>query len=311
MIAEEPGHPVFLRRAAALRDGFSDAELARAVQRKELVRLQRGTYVESTGTLPDDAAARHTLMVAATVAGLSIPGVVSHASAAALHGLPLWQVPLGRVHVLRPPPTGGSGSARVHLHVARVPDDQVTLVNGILATDVTRTVVDVARTVSFESAVVLSDRAVRTRDTSRERLSECLERMGSVPGSRQAARVIAFADPLSESVGESRSRVLLHRLGLPTPDLQVRVLRPDSSAIGRCDFGWRSHRTIGEFDGRIKYGRLLKPGQDPGDAVFHEKRREDELRDHRWEVARWTWDDLDSPRLIEGRVRRAFARGHR
>ena len=197
----------------------------------------------------------------------------------------------------------------MHLHVARVRDDEVTLLEGIPVTDMTRTVVDIARTVPFEPAVVLADQALRRQATSRERLSECLKRMGSVHGSRVAGRVIAFADPLSESVGESRSRVLLHRLGLPGPDLQVRVLRRDRSVIGRCDFGWEAFRTLGEFDGRVKYGRLVKPGQDAGDVVFQEKRREDELRDHRWEVARWTWDDIDRPGRIEQRIRRAFARG--
>ncbi len=185
------------------------------------------------------------------------------------------------------------------------------LVDEVLVTNITRTVVDVARTASFESAVVMADHALRTGGTSRTALEECLGLMGSVPGSRAAARVVAFADPLSESVGESRSRVLMRRLRMPTPDLQVRVLRRDGSVIGRCDFGWRDRRTLGEFDGRVKYGRLLRPGQTPGDAVFEEKRREDELRDHRWQVARWTWFDLDHPPTVEQRIRRSFARGGR
>ena len=195
--------------------------------------------------------------------------------------------------------------------MAKVPDDQVVLVRGVLTTSVTRTIVDVARTVPFECAVIMADMALRTGGTARADLEECLGRMGPVPGSRAAARVIAFADPLSESVGESRSRVLMHRLRMPKPDLQVRVLRRDGSAIGRCDFGWEDRRTVGEFDGRVKYGRLLRPGQEPGDVVFEEKRREDELRDHRWQVARWTWDDLDHPRAVEQRIRRSFARGER
>ncbi len=41
---------------------------------------------------------------------------------------------------------------------------------------------------------------------------------------------------------------------------------------------------MGEFDGRIKYGRLLRPGQEAGDAVFEEKRREDAIRDEGWKV---------------------------
>jgi hypothetical protein len=135
--------------------------------------------------------------------------------------------------------------------------------------------------------------------------------MGAAPGVRRATRVLAFADGLSESVGESRSRVVLHRLGLPAPDLQPRILRTDGTVIGRCDFGWERFRTVGEFDGHIKYGRLLRPGQEAGDVVFAEKRREDEIRDHEWEVARWTWADLDRPAVIGERLGRAFARRRR
>jgi hypothetical protein len=306
-----PDRPALLRRADAVVEGYTDAELARMVRRRELIRLQRGTYTEGPDLLPMDPATRHAIVVSATIAGLRAPAIVGHQSAAVLHELPVWGLRLGRVHVLRPPPARGTGSSRVHLHVAKIPDDQVVLVDGILTTDVTRTVVDVARTTSFESAVVMADWALRARRTSRADLEECLRLMGSVPGTRAAARVVAFADPLSESVGESRSRVLMRRLRIPPPDLQVRVLRRDGSSIGRCDFGWKDRSTLGEFDGRVKYGRLLRPDQSAGDAVFEEKRREDELRDHRWQVARWTWRDLSQPSVVEQRIRRCFARGSR
>lgn len=146
-----------LRRADALADGFSDDELAGLVRRRGLVRVQRGTYLRSPADLPLDVTVPHRLFVAATIAGPRRPGIVSHASAAALHGLPLWNVHLGRVHVLRRPPAGGSGSARVHLHVAQISDEEQTFVDSILATNPARTDVDVARTESFESAVVTAD----------------------------------------------------------------------------------------------------------------------------------------------------------
>ena len=69
MIDEESAHPFVLRRADALLAGYTDAELARAVRRKDLLRLQRGTYLEDPLALPEDATARHALVVAATVAG--------------------------------------------------------------------------------------------------------------------------------------------------------------------------------------------------------------------------------------------------
>jgi hypothetical protein len=65
---------------------------------------------------------------------------------------------------------------------------------------------------------------------------------------------------------------------------------------------------VGEFDGRIKYGRLLRPGQDAGDAVFAEKRREDAIRDEDWGVVRWVWSDLERPDRFAGRVRLARER---
>jgi hypothetical protein len=294
-----------LLRATALAQGLSDDELARMVRRRELIRLQRGAYLDAD-TPPDER-----LRLIATVTGLRVPGVVSHASAALLHGLPLWRIPTRRVHVTRRPPAAGSGSARVHLHVARLPDQQVDEIDDVPVTDVTRTVLDLARTTPFESAVVAADAALFTKRTSSELLERGLAEMGPVHGARRAARVVRFADGLSESPGESRSRVLIHRLGLPAPDLQTRVYGARGEFLGRCDFSWEEERTVAEFDGRVKYGRLLKPGQDPGDAVFEEKLREDAIRDIGREVARWTWSELGAPRTVGDRLLRAFARGRR
>ena len=105
-------------------------------------------------------------------------------------------------------------------------------------------------------------------------------------------------------MGESRSRVILHRWKLPPSALQFEVSSADGAVIGRTDFAWEEHGLVGEFDGRIKYGRLLRPGQDAGDAVFREKRREDAIRDEGWGVLRWTWADLHRPDRFAARVRR-------
>ena len=158
--------------------------------------------------------------------------------------------------------------------------------------------------------MVVADAALARGATSRAELTERLARMGPVPGSRGAARVVAFADERAESVGESRSRVRLSQLGLPVPELQLRVVRrTDGRLIGRCDSGREEHRTVGEFDGEVAYGRLSRPGQSAGDVVDEEGLRGDDLRDDGWQVARWTWPELDRPAVIEDRLRRAFARG--
>ena len=116
------------------------------------------------------------------------------------------------------------------------------------------------------------------------------------------------ADGRSESVGESRSRVILHRWKLAPSALQFEVHSRDGVLLGRSDFAWEVDRLLGEFDGRVKYGRLLRPGQQSGDAVFDEKRREDAIRDEDWGVVRWVWAELGRPDRLAARVRRARER---
>jgi hypothetical protein len=296
-------HPDLLLRLrrTAIDEGWSDEELSRLVRAGELERLRRGAYV--AGTLPADVAAVHRLLVEATLPGLRRPAVVSHQSAAVLYGLPLWDTPLNRVHVTRP--GGWNDVGRIlRVHVAGLRDDEVARVDGMAVTNPLRTALDLARSLPHEAAVVTLDAALHAKMLTETDLQARLFDIAGVPGSRSAARAVAFADDRSESVGESRSRVILHRWGLPPSDLQFPVLGGDA----RVDFVWEGQRLVGEFDGRIKYGRLLRPGQNPGDAVFEEKRREDEIRDEGWGVIRWVWAELAIPHRLAARVRRALER---
>jgi hypothetical protein len=187
----------------------------------------------------------------------------------------------------------------------------VTTVGGIAVTDVARTALDLARSLPFEAGVVVLVAALHEGLLLREVIEQRLFDIVGTRGSRHAARVVRFADGRSESVGESRSRVVLNEIGLAPSTLQLEIRRPDGAFVGRTDFAWEDQRVVGEFDGRIKYGRLLRPAQDPGDAVFEEKRREDAVREEGWEVVRWTWSDLTVPDRIGERVRRAQERGTR
>lgn len=96
--------------------------------------------------------------------------------------------------------------------------------------------------------------------------------------------------------------------GLPAVTTQFEVRHPDGRFVGRVDFGMVEHGVVGEFDGRVKYNRLLRPGQSAGDVVFDEKRREDAIRDLGAQFVRWAWDDLDDFRETADRWRRAIER---
>ena len=98
------------------------------------------------------------------------------------------------------------------------------------------------------------------------------------------------------------------RPGSRRPYFSTRYGLQVDAGSGWTDFGWPKLRTVGEFDGRVKYGRLLKPGGDPGDAVYAEKLREDDLRDQDLEVVRWTWPEIDHFDPVAERLRRRFDR---
>jgi hypothetical protein len=317
-----------LHRAADLRaTGYGEDDIRRLLRSGVLTPVRRGAYVERP---PDDRDACHALLLQAAVAELGPGAVASHASAAVVHGLPTWGLPLERAHVTFDRRTGGRLDDRLHVHTAPLHPDDVVMVDGLAVTSRARTVVDIARRAQFEPAVAVADAALlaalrpsglprgalpaatscaaggAAADPSalRAALDAVVRRAKGWPGVPAARQVMAFADGRAESVGESRSRIAIARAGLPRPVLQLPVALVGGTAY--ADFGWPEQRTLGEFDGKVKYGRLLKPGQDPGDVVYDEKLREDEIRALDWEVVRWRWADLRDFASTASRIRSRF-----
>ncbi len=161
--------------------------------------------------------------------------------------------------------------------------------------------VDLGRMVPFAEGVAVADAALRDKQTTRGELDGVLTRCARWPGIQQARRVVAFADPLAESVLESISRAAFHEHGLPPPELQVWVGDEDGVA-GRVDFLWRRHRTIAEADGAIKYAQ-------PAQALA-QLNRDARLRDAGFEVVHFTWPEITRvPAQVAGAIRAALRRG--
>lgn len=293
----------------AVLGGLTFDELDQMTRKGELRRVRRGAYA-GVPDEPPDAAAQHRTLIEATLRQTPVPAVVSHISAAVLHGLPCFPDQLSRVHLTRDRPGGGTVRRYVHLHAASLPRIDVCEIEGWSVTSLARTVVDLCRTLSMQRAVAIGDAALALGLPDTELAAVAAQCFGW-PGMAAARRAIEFLDLRSESVGESVSRVVLHEAGVAPPQPQFVVSDQHGAFVGRSDFGWSEFRTLGEFDGLWKYGRLLKPGQTPGDAMVEEKRREDALRDLGWEVVRWIWADLRHPDRLVERLERAFARGRR
>ncbi|MHA6617858.1 type IV toxin-antitoxin system AbiEi family antitoxin domain-containing protein [Pseudonocardia sp. DLS-67] len=300
--------PELTLRPHLLAAGFSDDEMRRLVRSGQLTPVRRGAYVR--GELPDDVLGRHALQIAAAMGELAGDAVVSHVSAAVLHGLRIWGVRLGPVHVTRRRPGGGRRGALVHVHVASLDPSEITTIAGLPVTSLARTAADLARMLPFEQAVVVADSAMFYKRPDRVEPGDLIDVLDAVPrrpGTRSARRAIALSNGLSESVGESRSRLAIAAAGLPVPVLQWEVRASATGAfIGRVDVGWPELRTVGEFDGLVKYGRTLRPGQDVAEVLVAEKMREDALRDEDLGVVRWIWSDLANFAATAKRLRSRF-----
>lgn len=299
--------PVPILRPNALRDGFSDNEIRRLRRNGTWALIRRGSYLPPAELDPLDDVQRHRLLINSTIPGLRLPGVLSHCSAAVLWGIPLWGTPLHLVHITRPSPANSGRSGSLLCHSASLQEKEVMTLDGVQITSPARTVTDLARILPFEQAVVAADGALRLRLLTGQQLRDAASAIAGAPGSRGAARVAKFADGLSESVGESRSRVLMHKAGLLQPTLQLEVADAVGRNLGRADFAWHGGKLLGEFDGKVKYGRLLKVGETPGDVIYREKLREDALRDNGARVVRWVWAEIERPSLVVDRIKRALA----
>jgi hypothetical protein len=290
-----------------VRQGFSRDEIGRLLRTGDLERIRRGAYRPAPDT-PPTPTELHRQLIAATVPQLRADAVISHQSAAVLHSLPVWTADLASVHLTRPRSSGG-GKKRslVILHANPLGPADVAEVDGIPVTSLARTVFDIARTLPFDRAVAAGDRAL-VLGMPITLLSEMLDERRRWLGIGGARRVAGFIDGRAESPGESVSRVRCHEFGLPAPTPQLSVYR-DTRCVARCDLGWEEFRTVGEFDGLVKYEELLKPDESASDVVIREKRREDLLRQLGWQVVRWVWSDLRRFGPVRDQLLAAFARG--
>jgi predicted transcriptional regulator of viral defense system len=306
-VSDDEHLPHHLRRAELLADGWEPGELRRLLRTGRMVRIGPGAYLPAEQVRRLGTADAHRVLARAALERLGDDAVLSHASAALVHGLPDWGLRRDVVQVTRPRDGGGRVGARVRVRTAPLAPDEVVLVDGLPTTAVARTVVDVLREVPFEVGVVVADAALHAGAVTPADLRTSLASAVRRPGVARARRVVAFADGRSESVGESRSRVALARCGLPAPDLQTVVLDGGRRFVARTDFLWPEHATVGEFDGMVKYagGASDRP---PSRVVSAEKLREDALRDLGLEVVRWVWSDLRDLAGLRRRVDRAFAR---
>lgn len=256
-------------------------------------------------------AQRHRLLVEGVVPGLSVEAIVSHQSAAVMYGAPIWSSELERVCVTRNRRGGGRIRTDVKVHCA--PVDAVAEIDGLAVTTPARTIVDLARTLPFEAAVVAGDAIARQFGVTAVDLEAELGTAKRRHGCTMAHKVAEFLDPHCASVGESRSRVMFRRLGIPVPQSRGEVYAPDGRLAARVDFYFGDTGVVGIFNARHPHRQRLS---EICDAVRADLRREEALRALGFQVVRWSADELTSLevgtrlRIAVQRARRSPPRGY-
>ncbi|UOE43389.1 hypothetical protein [Agromyces larvae] len=296
--------PEPLIRAADLRSIGADL---RSEPPGTLHRLRRGVYVATQAWEQAKREQRHRMMLTAVAATRQVEPVYSHVSAAVIWGIPVVGPHLDRVHLH----TAGRSVARtkngIVWHHDALGSDDVIEIGGMLVTSYERTLVDLARTLPFASAVAAIDHGIRPRRSPdglgvivvhQERLLEAVAELGRARGVRPARASIGFADLRSGSPGESISRANMHLLRFPAPDLQVAFPR-DGGGKDVTDFDWPDHGAFGEFDGFGKYIKAeFTDGRSIAEIVAEEKARENRIRKRRPFGARWDWPIAMRPELL-------------
>ncbi|MET1038432.1 MAG: type IV toxin-antitoxin system AbiEi family antitoxin domain-containing protein [Aeromicrobium sp.] len=280
----------FITRPEILDSGYGDREIRDAIVLGLLTRVGAGLYALSATYAPLSVEAKLVTRSRAVSHRHRGAVVLTHQSAAAMHGMSMWGTSLDEVHVTRLDGGRGRHESGVQHHVGTIGHDEVVEIDGALVSNPARCVWELACASSVESGIVTADSALHQQLVTPESLTETAGQFRTWRGSRSGRLALSLADERAESPGESRSRYLFWRHDVPKPELQFTVYDVDGHVLARTDFAWELYRHLAEFDGRIKYDGTFTP--QGFESVFVEKRREDIARGELWGMSRLIWSDL-------------------
>ena len=226
-------------RSDLLALGVHRRAITRGLARGRLFRLHAGVY----SLVPASVRPQWAGELAAVLA-YGQRAVLSHQTAAAVHGIELPGPRTGPTHVTLVEVQRRSRRPGILLHTTtELHSAEHHRLRGLPVTSVARTVIDLTPTQTPRGRERLIDEALRR--TSRTKLTEALDRHPGRPGTPAIRRLLDPARPtsLTWSEAEERLRDLLVRAGVPLPETNVE-LYPGCTP----DLLWRAQRVIVEYD---------------------------------------------------------------
>lgn len=301
---DDPRNGPVLLRSELVGQGLSDREIARMRLRGDIVRVRRGAYVaaETWQSLDDDG--RFGLRNRAVVRQARAPVVLSHTSGLPEYEAPTWGFDLTESHVTRTDGLAGRREAGVQQHCGLVRPGDFRVANGVPVMNPARLVLETTTLRNTEASLCVANYMLNRRLTTQKELELQYVDMNWWPDTLPAEVVIRLADPRIESVGESRVFWCCYQQSLPMPTPQVEIFDGSGQLVARVDFAWPELGVFLEFDGKVKYEKLLREGERPSDVVVREKKREELVcRLTGWRCIRVTWEELANPVLLAAKIR--------
>lgn len=292
-------------RQDAIELGHDDADLREWVKGGEALAAARGAYYvweQVPASDPDRFATLVRRRMRATARLLNDQFALSHASAVTYHGIArLERLDLTEpVHVMATTSSAWSRRDEVRVHRA-IPGTKYGRFGGIAVVAPADAVAGYACQTGLEAGVVAADSALHRGMATKDQLKVAFGRMRRRTGAGVLPAVLAAADARSESVGETRTRLLCRSLGIAvTPQAVIKDL--DGEFVARVDFLVDGTSVVLEFDGMVKYR-----GEGNENSLVDEKRREHRLGKLGYTVIRITWQDLADPAALSARIRATLA----
>jgi very-short-patch-repair endonuclease len=199
-----------------------------------------------------------------------------------LPGLPA-RTPDEPVHLLVPRRAGRAQRRGIVLHFSNVDPADVRDLDGMPVTSLYRTVTDLVLWSTREGAVCFLDAVLHGRLLGADDMDGIAAAMRGRRAGRRGRERLRLADGRSESALETRLRLLLATAGLPPEELQWTV-EERGVPMARLDLAWPSRMLAVEADGAAVHGQP--------DALYRDRRRQNDLVGRGWTVLRFTWQDV-------------------
>jgi predicted transcriptional regulator of viral defense system len=274
--------------------GLGRSGVSRRASNGRLHRVHRGVYAVGHPHLTQ----RGNWMAAVLACGPR--AVLSHRSAAALHGIR--RDNRARADVTLP---GGSARSRPRIEVHRTSTLEaadITVVDGIPCTTVARTLVDLGDVVSRQAVERAVSQAEAMRVFDGRAVHEALARAGPRRGAGILRAVLeSYEEPvLTEKGIEEAFLALCRKAALPSPAVNAWMSLHDGIAY-KADFLWRAEKLIAETDGRDVHTTRK--------AFEHDRLRDQRLTLAGFTVVRFTWRQVaNEPQRVSGALRSLLAR---